>query len=120
MAVCQARPFSLIIFPNSLSFSLYPMGGEGGDEGKMQKWSEIMKTASVALFTFFVFICLFVGTIPYLLASNVGDPSFAFPKITGWKLSGEIQTFSPQTLFEYINGAADLYMGVRFSRIEGS
>ena len=118
MAVCQARSFSLIIFPNSLSFSLYPMGGEGGDEGKMQKWSEIMKTASVALFTFFVFICLFVGTIPYLLASNVGDQSFAFPKITGWKLSGEIQTFSPQTLFEYINGAADLYLMYDFQELK--
>jgi hypothetical protein len=33
-----------------------------------------------------------------------------FPEITGWKQSGEIQTFIPKTLFEYINGDADLYI----------
>jgi hypothetical protein len=86
----------------------------------MQKWSEIMKKISLAILTFLVFIYLFIGTIPYLLASNVGDPSFAFPKIPGWKPSGEIQTFSPETLFEYIDGAADLYLMYDFQELKAA
>ena len=33
---------------------------------------------------------------------------FVFPEMKGWKQSGEVQVFSPRTLYEYINGAADL------------
>jgi hypothetical protein len=36
----------------------------------------------------------------------------------GWKQSGEIQTFSPETLFEYINGGADLYLAYDFQGLE--
>jgi len=89
-----------------------------GDEGKTKKWAESMKKVSFAMLTFLVFIYLFVGALSDLLASSVGDPSFAFPKIAGWRLSGEVQTFSPQTLFEYINGAADLYLMYDFQALK--
>ena len=41
--------------------------------------------------------------VPGTAASDV-----RFPQIVGWQLSAEIQSFGPKTLFEYINGAADL------------
>jgi len=43
---------------------------------------------------------------------------FKFPEIAGWKQSGGIQTFIPKTLFEYINGAADLYIMYDFQELK--
>jgi len=76
-----------------------------------------MKKVSLTFFTFFVFLILFMETLPYLSASNIGDQPFAFFKITGWKPSGEIQIFSPKTLYEYIDGAADLYLMYDFEEL---
>jgi len=36
----------------------------------------------------------------------------------GWRQSGEIQTFEPGTLFEYINGGADLYLAYDFQELK--
>ncbi|MBU4370639.1 MAG: hypothetical protein KKD68_01940 [Proteobacteria bacterium] len=41
-----------------------------------------------------------------------------FPEIAGWKYSAEIQTFIPKTLYEYINGAADLYLASDFEELQ--
>jgi hypothetical protein len=41
-----------------------------------------------------------------------------FPQIAGWRLSAEIQTFEPKTLYEYINGAADLYLACDFEELK--
>ena len=41
-----------------------------------------------------------------------------FPEIAGWKNSAEIQTFIPKTLYEYINGAADLYLASDFEELK--
>ena len=38
----------------------------------------------------------------------------AFPEMTGWRQDGKPQVFSPRTLYEYINGAADLYLTYEF------
>jgi hypothetical protein len=38
----------------------------------------------------------------------------AFPEMTGWRQDGKPQIFSPRTLYEYINGAADLYLTYEF------
>jgi hypothetical protein len=40
-----------------------------------------------------------------------------FPEIAGWNQSGGSQTFSPKTLYEYINGAADLYLASDFEEL---
>ena len=55
-------------------------------------------------------ICLILGLIIYLWAPGLEAKDFKFPEIAGWRQSGEVQTFSPKTLFEYINGDADLYL----------
>ncbi len=41
-----------------------------------------------------------------------------FPEIAGWKNSAEIQTFIPKTLYEYINGAVDLYLASDFEDLK--
>ena len=43
---------------------------------------------------------------------------FVFPEMKGWKQSGEIQTFLPRTLYEYIDGAADLYLAYDFQELK--
>ena len=45
-------------------------------------------------------------------------PDLLFPEIPGWTLSGEPQTFSPRTLYEHINGAADLYLASDFEELK--
>jgi len=55
-------------------------------------------------------ICLILGIIIFLWAPGLEAKDFKFPEIAGWRQSGEVQTFSPKTLFEYINGDADLYL----------
>jgi hypothetical protein len=58
-----------------------------------------------------------LGVVHPLGASNSDGKTFTFPEVTGWKQSGEIQTFIPETLFEYINGGADLYLSYDFQEL---
>lgn len=41
-----------------------------------------------------------------------------FPEISSWKNTAEIQSFIPKTLYEYINGAADLYLACDFEELK--
>jgi len=63
-------------------------------------------------------ILVILGVLVVLWASGGEAKDFKFPEITGWKQSGEIQTFIPKTLFEYINGAADLYIMYDFQELK--
>jgi hypothetical protein len=55
-------------------------------------------------------ICLILGIIIFLWVPGAEAKDFKFPEVAGWKQSGEVQTFIPKTLYEYINGDADLYL----------
>ena len=65
-----------------------------------------------------MFVYLISGSSRLLWASNSDGKIFAFPEVTGWRQSGEIQTFIPKTLFEYINGGADLYLTYDFQELK--
>jgi hypothetical protein len=43
-----------------------------------------------------------------------------FPEIKEWKKSEEIQTYTPENLYEYINGAAELYLIYDFQELQAS
>jgi hypothetical protein len=45
------------------------------------------------------------------------DLSGLLPSLGGWSLSEANQTYLPETLFEYINGAAESYLGYDFQRL---
>lgn len=62
-------------------------------------------------------ICLITGMIILSWVSNLLAKDFQFPEIAGWKQSGEIQTFEPDNLFDYIDGAADLYLNYDFQHL---
>ncbi|MCX8118998.1 MAG: hypothetical protein N3G78_13850 [Desulfobacterota bacterium] len=41
-----------------------------------------------------------------------------FPEMAGWKRSGQVQIFEPARLYEYIDGAADLYLTYEFEELK--
>jgi len=59
-----------------------------------------------------------MGIIVFLWSPGTEAKDFAFPEIAGWKKSGDAQTFIPKTLYEYINGAADLYLMYDFEELK--
>lgn len=45
---------------------------------------------------------------------SVGPPP---PKVDGWTLSGEGRSFGPANLYEYVDGAAELYLSLGFQNL---
>jgi hypothetical protein len=57
----------------------------------------------------------------FFAADGIGagsDKPALFPPLSGWEGPVEIQTFSPETLYHYINGAADLYLQYDFQELQ--
>jgi len=50
------------------------------------------------------------------LAASLGASDF--PKVEGWKAVSEVRTFGPENLWEYINGAAELFLGYDFQVLQ--
>jgi len=65
-----------------------------------------------------LFVFLVLSVVKQLRAFSSDWKTFIFPEISGWKQSGEIQSFTPKTLFEYINGDADLYIMYDFQELK--
>jgi hypothetical protein len=80
------------------------------------KGNETMKRRY--LIAFFLFACLMLGIVDPPPVRSSDWEKFRFPEVAGWKQSGKIQTFTPKTLFEYINGAADLYIMYDFQELK--
>ena len=70
-----------------------------------------------SLISCFLFVHLMLGVVHPLWASPPDLKAFVFPEVGGWTRSEEIQTFLPKTLFEYINGGADLYLTYDFQEL---
>jgi hypothetical protein len=62
-------------------------------------------------------LCLVFGVL-LLPVSSPAAMDLRFPDVSGWRLSGDVQTFNPKTLYEYINGAADLYLASDFEELK--
>lgn len=46
-----------------------------------------------------------------------GAQPFAFPAVDGWTPAGQPQVFSPDTLYDHINGGSDLYLKYDFEEL---
>jgi hypothetical protein len=63
-----------------------------------------------------IFLFLFISTASQYLKGQE-SPSFLqtlLPKIESWGLAESPQVFFPETLYEYIDGAAEIYLGYDF------
>jgi len=75
-----------------------------------------MEKNSLIACLFFAYLVLEIANPSW--ASSSDSKTFSFPEVTGWKQTGEIQTFIPKNLYEYINGAADLYLSYDFEELK--
>jgi hypothetical protein len=83
-----------------------------------RKGSGIIKRVCVVFSMVFACLCL-IQTMHHSLGVAIAEgKSFVLPEIKGWKQSGEPQTFLPGTLYEYINGGADLYLAYDFQDLK--
>ena len=65
-------------------------------------------------FCLLLFLSWFSG-VPFGAGAVMGEEkALVFPELDGWKQDGKPQVFSPRTLYEYIDGAADLYLTYEF------
>jgi len=85
---------------------------------EMMKKKPILKKNSLHDFTLPFLVCLIVAVLTPSWAPGAAGKSSPFPEIQGWKQSGEILTFSPRKLYDYINGAADLYLKYDFQELK--
>ncbi len=60
---------------------------------------------------------LCVGLVIPLACSVSDRGDKIFPDIEGWTRDGKPTTYSPDDLFEYINGAADVYLSYEFQEL---
>lgn len=63
-------------------------------------------------------VCMAIGITIFLWSSAAEAKGFKFPEMAGWKQSGDVETFIPKNLYEYINGAADLYLLYDFEELK--
>lgn len=66
----------------------------------------------IGLLWVFMGFCLFPPTAASQASSSL------FPEMPGWKKPDAIQVFTPDNLYDYINGAADLYLTYDFKELQ--
>jgi len=52
-----------------------------------------------------------------VLSAAPDDLASLLPRLPGWALTDKVQRFIPESLFEYINGAAESYLGYEFREL---
>jgi len=64
-------------------------------------------------------LALILGTAWTRTPQKTGSPALLslVPEIEGWKLSEKLQSFFPEDLYEYIDGAAESYLGYDFKEL---
>jgi hypothetical protein len=61
---------------------------------------------------------IFFGFCLFPSAGKSQAPPSPFPEAAGWKKADATQVFSPDNLYDYINGAADLYLTYDFKELQ--
>lgn len=68
--------------------------------------------SNILIFVMFVFFMTNLSFSSYKV-----DVNKIFPEIEGWKKKGNPQIYLPDNLFEYINGAAEVYLSYDFMKL---
>jgi hypothetical protein len=82
----------------------------------MKEFIRIPKSCFL-LFSLLLIGCALVNA-PSLWASGGEGGAYSFPEMAGWKQSGETQIYSRANLYDYIDGAADLYLKYDFQELK--
>jgi len=62
-------------------------------------------------------LCWALGTILFVGVSESAGQTITFPEMSGWEQPEKPQLYSPETLYECIDGAADLYLSYEFQEL---
>ena len=66
-----------------------------------------------------MWVAVLIGIVLWGGPAAVADAKpFAFPAVDGWTPAGQPQVFSPDTLYDYINGGSDLYLKYDFEELQ--
>ena len=82
----------------------------------MKKFGALQKACF--LFSSLLLIGWILANSASLWASGEERGTYSFPEMAGWKQSGEIQIYSRANLYDYIDGAADLYLKYDFQELK--
>lgn len=74
-----------------------------------------MKHRWSRLVILFLSVYLWLPACPALAAA--GDLAALMPDLTGWKQTRAVDFYTPQDLYKYIDGAAELYLSYRFQQL---
>lgn len=69
------------------------------------------------LFLPFILLLSFLNVKGALLEEGVSSLHFLLPDVVTWKIPEAPQDYFPETLFEYINGAAEIYLSYDFKEL---
>ncbi len=72
---------------------------------------------SKTIFLQLIFFSLLTGKIARLEAKVPSSLPSLLPDVKGWELSEKPEMYLPETLFEYINGAAEIYIVYDFEQL---
>jgi hypothetical protein len=91
-------------------------------ESGSERWRHDMKTRGqkhTRIALGFVGLALILGTAWTGAPQKTGSPALLglVPEIEGWKLSEKPQSFFAEDLYEYIDGAAESYLGYDFKEL---
>jgi hypothetical protein len=64
-----------------------------------------------------ILLCWALGATFFCMVSEAEGRVVTFPKMDGWDQPEKPQSYSPETLYEYIDGAADLYLSYEFQEL---
>jgi hypothetical protein len=65
-----------------------------------------------------ILVASFFGSAAFLAMKGEVQSLFSLlPEVNAWKHSGEPQNYIPENLFEYINGAAEIYLAYDFKEL---
>lgn len=70
------------------------------------------------LMTCFFALCVTIKLGAVLWMALAGETDTLFPEIEGWEWSGIVQVFTSESLFDYIDGAAELYLSYDFHELQ--
>lgn len=63
-----------------------------------------------------LFIMIIMVTVPMSIFSTV-EMTGIFPEMEGWAAKGKAETYTPDNLYEYINGAAEVFLSYDFQKL---
>ena len=84
----------------------------GGPEERKERAMKSSRPRSA--FCLLLLLLWLPGGVLFPEGSRGQGKPLVFPEVPGWRQDGKPQVFSPRTLYEYINGAADLYLTYDF------